>query len=174
MDIRVVQASCMRTIGSNGKDGKNNMVYQNQQFLKCLLLSSVRVICTRCWKKEIKKDCVARAERFKRQWPFRMAMTVSDGGYFFALLFCTYRWPFHKRSDGVSASVRENLVQRLYWLWKDGVSVSVRNYLVLISYCLWKNEVSVSVRNKLVTSLYCSWKDEEAVFAFPDLSFCYG
>ena len=72
-----------------GKDGNNNTVYHTQKLLQCLLLSFARVICTRCLKTEIKKDCAARAERFTRRWPFHTAVTVSDGGDGFGLLSCT-------------------------------------------------------------------------------------
>ena len=106
--------------------------------------------------KDRKKDCVARSEHFTRQWPFHTAVTVSDGGDCFALLSCTSRWPFYTRKDGVSVSVRKNLVRISYCMRKDGVSFFVRGNLVQISYCLRKYGVSVFIRDKLVTSFYCS------------------
>ena len=145
----------MQTIGLIRNDGNNNIIYKNQKLLQCLLLSFARVVRARCRKTERKKNCVVRAERFTRRWPFRTAMTVSDGGDCFSLLSCMWQWPFHTRNDRVSVSVFGNIVQRLYCMQKDGVSVSVCDNLVRKSYCLQKGGVCVSVCNNLILSSHC-------------------
>ena len=104
----------MQNIGLIQQYGKNNMVYQTQQLLKCLLLSFARVVCTRCRKTERKQDCVARAEHFSRRWPFCTTVTVSGGGDCFTLLSCTWRWPFHTRKERVPVFVRDNLIRISY------------------------------------------------------------
>ena len=149
---RVVQAICMRMIGSIRNDRKNNTVYHTHKLLQCLLLSFARVVCNCCKIIERKKYCVTNAERFTRRWPFCTSMTSSDGGDCFALLSCTWRWMSCTRQDRESASVCIDIVKRSYCLRKDRVSVSVCDNIVRKFYYLQKGGVCVSVCNNLIIS----------------------